>query len=153
MKKFSKKVISVIVCVLLIASSLSCVMGIFASAETPTATAGKNLLKGLIPITFTCSEVGNNHYNWQEIATYIPSDPNGAKWEFGYDLRNGQNLPLKEDYWKPFTATLTDGSTDTKQWLQSMNSGKDFIITYELADASIIEGFFLWNPRNQRPSL
>lgn len=137
MKRNIQRLASILVSVIIIITSLVAVCGIPANAQNTVEQS--NLLKGLIPITFTGSDVGNNHYNWQEIRTNKVGNADSTS-KMGYDVRNNQGLSGK-DSWIPYTTKLTDGNTDTKQWIEPLTDGNDFVITYELENPANVQGF------------
>ncbi len=139
MKKLSQRVISIIISILILASSLSCIIGVFADTQQQMDYPKGNLLKGLIPITFTGSDNGI-HYNWQEIRTDAVGQTD-SQLKFGYDIYNNQNMSGREGFWLPYTTKLTDSTFVTKQWIEPINDNKKFVIAYELAEYSNLEKF------------
>ena len=152
MKILSQKMISIIISIVILVSSLSCAIGVFASAQNIAIDTTKNLIAGAIPITFTGSDVGNNHYNWQQIRTEKEGLAN-SELKFGYDFRVNENMSSKDTYWLPFTTKLTDGDTTTTQWIEPLADGKDFVITYELEDPINIESFSFKTTSNDSKTL
>lgn len=138
MKRSIKRIVSILISVIMIITSLVAVCGIPAGATTDSEQP--NLLKGLIPVTFTGSNPGQNHYNWQEIRTDAVGQTD-SQLQFGYDMYKDEGMTKREGFWLPYTTKLTDGNTDTKQWIEPMNDGNDFVITYKFENPVSIDGF------------
>ena len=144
MKKLSQRVISIIISILILASSLGCVIGVFADTQQISYN-GNNLLKGLIPSAFAPTAQGQIWYKWGMIRTEN-TDTNKI---WGYDLLQPDHTGAYNDDKIAYLTPLTDGKTDKSLWIQPENAWDlndvtkydDMYIVYELSEKANLSGF------------
>lgn len=140
MKRNTLKATSFLISVIIIITSLAAVCCIPVGAESTATT--QNLLKDLIPITYTGATQGTTSYNWQPVRI---DENNNTMW--GYDTIIEPNEGASGiESWKVYLTKLTDDDAETAQWVQpgrTYNPYDDFVIAYELETGFNLDSFSL----------